>query len=274
MQVLAFARRAVVLTAVIAVCTPFAHAGRGGTSIDETAHAHPGAPPPAAHMSAARPLVRAGALIEEPVAPPSAPVATADHSSTAQELAPGQGEHGLPANNSEHRNDKHERGRATPNTTSHVHRPLTQRSKGASRNAPATPGMGLLLRIGTTAEREISLLYDNFTHAPIAPRSGRAPPCVTSLACLVPASPPAAAPVSAPCLGARPVPRAAASASNPSCATAAPARARARACPPARPALAPWTRPAGSFPRLCLVHACRSKGVAACPTPPFGGLTA
>ncbi len=276
MQVLAFVRRACVVAALAATCAPLAYAGRGGATLDEPAHVRALAPTPAPHASQARAHGRTGVTLEEPALPAPVPATSTERSTTVTDFAPSQApEHSLPAGGSEHHGDKHERAKAATGSAAHVHRPLTQRSKGASRNAPATPGMGLLLRIGATSEREISLLFDNYTHAPIAPRSGRAPPRSELLARLAPAASPCASPSAAIVPSARPLHR---GALNPpvlpfgSVLACVPAGERARPCEHALWADVDRVTPILS--RLRLVHARRSKGVVACPIAPFGGRTA
>jgi hypothetical protein len=103
----------------------------------------------------------------------------------------------LPLPSSDHRGEKREHGKTATGVALKTQRPSTQRSKGNIRNAPATPGMGTLLRMGASAGREISYLLDMTPIEPLEHISGRAPPPATALTPLAPASPPCASPITA-----------------------------------------------------------------------------
>jgi len=77
----------------------------------------------------------------------------------------------------DHRTERRDAGRQVPGPTAHLHRPVTHRSKTPERNTPATPGMGLLLRISAGDSHELSALIDDPSAAPAHLRRGRAPPC-------------------------------------------------------------------------------------------------
>ena len=91
----------------------------------------------------------------------------------------------------------HQRNAATTNL-SRTSRQAPQRSKVNVRNLPATPGMGTLLRVGSTAGREISWIDLGVPSAPWLTRGGRAPPRGPTLATSPPAALPAAPPQAAP----------------------------------------------------------------------------
>jgi len=103
----------------------------------------------------------------------------------------------LPMPAPDHRGEKREHGKTTTGVALKTQRPTTQRSKGNVRNAPATPGMGMLLRMGASAGREISYRIDLIPNEPLEHISGRAPPRATALTHFAPASPPCAPPITA-----------------------------------------------------------------------------
>jgi hypothetical protein len=148
-------------------CASLAFAG-AGVSLDDRAHE----PAAAAHATPPVTTLPAAAFEDAPGlthgSAHGAPALRLDAASGAPRAPQ------VPA--SDHRADKREHGRPVPSTALHVHRPATQRSKGSLRNSPATPGMGLLLRMGTGAGRELSLFLDDVPSALSSMRSGRAPP--------------------------------------------------------------------------------------------------
>jgi hypothetical protein len=183
--------------------------------------------------------------------------------------APAQGAAALPDRSSAH----HERARTLPNSALRTPHPV-QHTKHAARTTPATPGMGVLLRIGTSGGREISFFLDQLPHAPIAPRSGRAPPVVWPLCSFAPL--PAAASVRP---AFRPLARTCLRALTPDpIATLSPLHT-VRAPLGERcfgvPAPATFGATALATPltpeRYLRSLASRPKGAAACPTTPFGG---
>jgi hypothetical protein len=92
----------------------------------------------------------------------------------------------------ERRNER--RARAAPNSSVRAHRPTTQRSKLGARDAPATPGMGTLLRLGASAGREISWNERADAHSPWISRDGRAPPRGPTISTFAQAARPGASP--------------------------------------------------------------------------------
>lgn len=72
--------------------------------------------------------------------------------------------------------DKHEHARSIPGRAPSTHRPAHGRGKGQGRATAATPGVGLLLHIGPSADQELSLTLDLGAQAPYDHFSGRAPP--------------------------------------------------------------------------------------------------
>jgi hypothetical protein len=205
---------------------------------------------------------------------PGLPVASSPTSSArAGSLAPATLPHAstppLPAS-PDHRSEKRERGRAPVGTTVNSHRPATQRSKGAVRNTPATPGMGMLLRMGASAGREISMITDVRPQSDLGCQRGRAPPRGDHTSNLEPALPPFGSPL------------AATPARHPLTAGAPelPIRHRLIAAAPPSPgacacaafvANGPDALPMERLARSCAV---RLKGAAARSFLPFGGFTA
>jgi hypothetical protein len=171
--------RTIGTTLALLACASMAIAG-GSMSLEPSARAHA---PTASRLTSppASAAVSPASSEEAPGYPASAPhvssAATrpATKPATHVEIAPTAPRPAAPPVDS-HREDKREHGRAAPSTSLNRHRPATPRSKDSLRNMPATPGMGMLLRMGTGAGRELSLLLDGITCAPSALRSGRAPP--------------------------------------------------------------------------------------------------
>ena len=71
---------------------------------------------------------------------------------------------------------RREPGRQAPATAAGVHRPTMQRSRATVRTHASTPGVGLLLRIGTGEGRELSMNMDRPACDPEFQREGRGPP--------------------------------------------------------------------------------------------------
>ena len=171
--------RTIGTTLALIACASMAIAG-GGMSLDESARTPTAAAPK--HTSPPASASHSPASSEAaPGYPGSAPhvsstaTRTAAKPATRVEIAPAAPRPSMPPTDS-HRADKREHGRTAPCTSLNRHRPPSSRSRDLLRNTPATPGMGLLLRMGTGAGRELSLLLDGITCAPSALRSGRAPP--------------------------------------------------------------------------------------------------
>ena len=170
MKPLATVRMLIVLaTVLVTAASPVRSAQRGGMALDETPHAHA---PAAAARTPAAPAPHAQPAGDDA---PGSPSCTKPNASGAAHHELGATTPGstLPAKAERH---AEKRGRTTPANGSQMHRPQAHRGKSAARGTPATPGMGMLLRIGTNAGREISYRFD-VTDAPnLALRSGRAPP--------------------------------------------------------------------------------------------------
>jgi hypothetical protein len=165
--------RTIGTTLAFLACASLAVAG-GGTSLDEAQHAHA---TPVVHATLP-PAAHAPIGDDAPGCPHGLARANNAHPARA-DFGAATGHATLPAA-PDHRAEKREHGRPAPTTSLHAHRPLTQRSKGSLRNTPATPGMGLLLRMSTSAGRELSSLIDGVPCAPSTMRSGRAPPAATT----------------------------------------------------------------------------------------------
>ena len=170
--------RTIGTTLALIACASMAIAG-GGMSLDESARAHTAAP---RHTSPPASVSHSPASSEEaPGYPGSAPhvsstaTRTVAKPATHVEIAPAAPRPSMPPPDN-HGADKREHGRTPPGTSLNQHRPTSSRSRDLLRKTPATPGMGLLLRMGTGAGRELSLLPDGITCSPSALRSGRAPP--------------------------------------------------------------------------------------------------
>ncbi len=277
MKPFAAAFRAIVIAVVLASSARLASAARAdGTLLDESARAH--APASPAH------LVPAPAAHAAPCCDDDAPTlrsTAAPRCSTLVHIdaARAASRPSLPAT-PDHRGEKRERGRATTSGTAQVHRPQAQRLKGQVRNTPATPGMGLLLRFGTNAGREISMNVDDLCHAPTSSRSGRAPPRAGPSSNLALASSPRAQHLAPHARALRPEslegvqPSPTDDTSNPD--RPAPSSARpATASAPIERAAHDDASPDIQTERLPGSRAVRSKGASACLTPPpFGGFIA
>lgn len=175
----AIARVTAILLSLLACASVSIAAHRGGTALEDAGRAAPAARAIAA--PSARP---ASAPDDAPGAPavskvvPTAPAPVAPR----HDLAPAPASDPRPAGPAN-------RGRTAP-STARVQRPLSHRGKGQVHGAPATPGMGLLLRMSTGGGREISWIDDVIPHVPSGTRSGRAPPRASPLSNSAPASPP------------------------------------------------------------------------------------
>jgi hypothetical protein len=153
---------------VAAPTTPPEDAVNGATH--STRHVAPAPAPSHANLPDETPCPTVRPMRAAPAPAPHAPA-----SPSVNAAAPSQGSTShAPA--SESRGERREAARPVPNAGGHLQRPSGARAKSTVRSSPATPGMGLLLRIGTSAGRELSWLQDDFVPSSSAPRSGRAPP--------------------------------------------------------------------------------------------------
>ncbi len=175
----AIVRVTAILLSLLACASVSIAAHRGGTALEDAGRAAPAARAIAA--PSARP---APAPDDAACAPGVSKVAPAAPAPTAarREIAPTPDPR--PASPA-HR----DRGRTT-SSSARVQRPMTHRGKGQVHGAPATPGMGLLLRMSTGGGREISWVDDIVPHVPAGPRCGRSPPRGSPLSNSAPASPP------------------------------------------------------------------------------------
>ena len=264
---IAFVRRISLVAGLIVACATLAYAGRGGTGLEECGRARNATPPQPPRPVATTLSDDLPTLVRNSTLAASATTTHAEvGTSTPRSTLP------LPF---DHRNDKRERGRATPPSASlHVHRPITNRSKSAIRSTPATPGMGLLLRFGTSAGREISLNTDHLSHAPLALRPGRAPPRGSPCAAGSPELHPLARAVaSGSTFAGRPTSTGALAFAHTATETFHRPWARALACRASDAGFAAG-RPASGEELLHRSRASRLKGTAARPDTPFGGFTA
>lgn len=254
MKFLALARSIIAIALACACFSALAHAGRTGTFTDESGRART-APSPRlpGHDDDIPALTRASAAADTAVV------------GTRSDIAPGA---------SGAARDRRERshGRATPNTPQRIHRPVTQRAKGAYRSAPAMPGMGMLLRMSTGDNRELSFdVSTTCPHAPSGHRSGRAPPAWDRAV----HAPPAAWPGAARTASLDPAARALLPGSAPSRPLLTLPHAPRRDDAPVPVALRGVPGKHWITERLRRSRAARSKGTAACPpSTPFGGLPA
>jgi hypothetical protein len=186
MKLPAVSHLAIMIAAVLLSSAAVAHAGRrGGTALEDPAHAR--ANVPAARPAA--PAARGGACDDDsPCLRPCAPESRGG-AAAHPELDRTPGRAAQPAS-SDQRAEKRERGRTAPTGVEQSHRPPALRGKATVRSMPATPGMGLLLRFGTHAGLEISLNSDDVRLPVLSMRSGRAPPRAGPHPNLAPASPP------------------------------------------------------------------------------------
>lgn len=173
----AIVRVAAILLALLTCASLSIAARHGGTALEDGGHAPaparviaPAAPRPAPSIDDApgTPAVDKGSA-RTPARHEIAPVAPVDPRAVAS--------------------GRRDRGRTTANG-SRLQRPSHHRGKNAAHGAPATPGMGLLLRMSTSAGREISFVDDIVIAPPGRSRSGRAPPRASPPSTLAPASPP------------------------------------------------------------------------------------
>lgn len=109
------------------------------------------APVRAQHV-AAPPCEESGAPLHAAVAAPNS-TADAHHSIELHS----DGAH-APLGTPERHSEKRDTHRATPNPIVKAQRPTHQRSKNANRNAPATPGVGQLLRMSSGTKSELTML--------------------------------------------------------------------------------------------------------------------
>ncbi|HTR96948.1 MAG TPA: hypothetical protein VMH61_03515 [Candidatus Acidoferrales bacterium] len=181
MFLIAIVRRFSLVVGLIVACATLAYAGRAATTLEECCGHARGTPTPSRGMSTKLADDQPGWIAHTATAAETTSTHF-DPGATPRTTLP------LPADS---HGRKHDHGRAMPNASVQVHRPATSRSKSMIRSTPATPGMGLLLRFGTSAGREISLEINNLSHAPIAPRPGRAPPRAAPLAVGAPTALPA-----------------------------------------------------------------------------------
>ena len=142
----------------------------GGTNPDENAHARR-THTPTTHATPSAPCDDAPCTVTRTA--PRASSVTTTSTSVVSPVAPRAPQAPAPAPD---RRDKDESGRQAPATGAHLHRPVSHRAKASVRSAPATPGMGFLLRIGTGAGPELSLLLEDVPCTPLTLRAGRAPP--------------------------------------------------------------------------------------------------
>ncbi len=175
----AIVRVTAILLSLLACASLSIAAHRGGTALEDAGRAAPSA------RAIAAPGPRPAPAPEDAACTPGvakvAPAALAPPAPRG-EIAPAPDQR--PASPA-HRN----RGRTTT-SSSRVQRPTTHRGKGQTHGAPATPGMGLLLRMSTGGGREISWVDDIVPHVPAGPRCGRSPPRGSPLSNSAPASPP------------------------------------------------------------------------------------
>jgi hypothetical protein len=249
----------------------------GGLSLDE----HPRAPAPATRANPPAVATPASASDDAPRLSHAAVRGTFGPARTTQ--PPALRADGVPVTQrtpqapaGDHRTDKQERGRPAPSTVVHAHRPGAQRAKGAMRSSPATPGMGLLLRMGTGAGRELSLLLDDVPYAPSTMRAGRAPPRAGPHSTLA-RDPIACAAAPAPrFVTPQPVPPGVTPpTSSVACAFQSADPPRECTCARATCLTAPRSQPSPALPmeRIPCSRAARLKGAAACIVLPFGGFS-
>ncbi len=262
MRLSVLSRRSLALAFALLAGAAVAWAG-GGTSFEEGTHTRTPHASPASSVSAPTPAPTPAHLSptdDPPLTAPRAPQASRVERATPSRSA-------LPATPAPDRHsEKRERGRTPNSATLRVHRPVTQRSKGAVRSMPATPGMGGLLRIGAGQGRELSFRMLDANSAPSTLLAGRAPPRgptsfeTSRASAFVPPDSPACVPSAAP-----PDPQTPTNAS-----TACVRTAVAFACPPASTPGVPGNDSA-LLERNSRSRADRLKGAIACTNTPFGG---
>lgn len=162
----------------------------------------------------------------------AAPIATAD----ARRLESHAGVRGdgsrAPLSAPDHRSEKRENHRATPSPLIKAQPPTHHRTKNPSRNTPATPGMGQLLRMGSGTETDLTLLEARTPSRHMEVSSDRGPPAGDEPLRLSPAALPRVHHPQAPAPAPEPLlPRSARSSTrhrdvSPACAHATPARCR------------------------------------------------
>jgi hypothetical protein len=182
MKLASLMSRLMLVSGLVAVLAAPVLAGRGGsTGLEEpgtlaNVHAKPAtasceSQPCCAGDNAARPATLA----------PSAQVKAAASKSQAP---------GTPAQPA----DKRAHGKAATSPAIKAQRPSTARNRSSSRQTPATPSMGSLLRVGTGAGQEISLYLEDAHSTARTSISGRAPPRAGPPSTFAPAALPVAPP--------------------------------------------------------------------------------